>query len=285
MTMENVDWIFEAIGTRWEITPAPSAESHTKVSEIISEFDSAYSRFRKDSAVWRLALTGKVKLPGFFRMHKTYRTLWKLSSGAVNPLVGESLNALGYDASYSLSVGSPVPAPSLENLNVEADGLITAPVGSLLDIGAIGKGELIDLVFDSLSESGWVGVVDAGRDMRISPGHPIRIALENPENADEAIGIVELEGKAIAASATNRRAWKGLHHIIDARTGLPTTEVSATWAIADSAIHADAIASALFFATPKEIAEAGEFGKFEYVRIFSGGTVEFWLPSGEVFTS
>ena len=43
-----------------------------------------------------------------------------------------------------------------------------------------------------------------------------------------------------SSSATNRRAWgNGLHHVIDATTGLPTRNVIATWAIAETALEAD----------------------------------------------
>lgn len=278
-------WAFEAIGTRWEIYPSSDSESRDVASKIIANFDTAYSRFRKDSAVWQLYTNGKATLPNFARMHKIYRALWQTTAGAINPLVGGSLSALGYDVDYSLSVGEPVPAPDFENLQVDADGLATAPIGTLLDVGAVGKGELIDLVFAALSASGWSGIVDAGGDIRVSEGEMIRVALEHPSDASQAIGVVELSGKAIAASATNRRTWKGVHHIVDARTGMPATEVNATWAIAGTAAYADAIASALFFATPAEIQATGEFGEFEYVRIFSTGMVEFWLPSGEVFAS
>ena len=44
------------------------------------------------------------------------------------------------------------------------------------------------------------------------------------------IGMIALvHDGALCSSATNRRAWgDGLHHVIDAMTGLPTRDVIAT---------------------------------------------------------
>jgi thiamine biosynthesis lipoprotein len=59
------------------------------------------------------------------------------------------------------------------------------------------------------------------------------------------IGVVDLVNRALCASAVNRRTWgEGLHHVIDGRTRKPTTEVVATWVIADDAATADGLARA-----------------------------------------
>ena len=59
----------------------------------------------------------------------------------------------------------------------------------------------------------------------------MRIGLEHPYDATRAIGVVELRDGAMCASAVNRRVWgEGLHHVLDARTGLPVRTWAATWA-------------------------------------------------------
>ena len=88
---------------------------------------------------------------------------------------------------------------------------------------------------------------------------------------------------ALCASATNRRAWgDGLHHVLDARTGLPVRTVAATWAVAPTAMHADAIATALFFDGGPRL--ASEWG-VEWVRMATDGRVE-WSPGcrADLFT-
>jgi len=84
--------------------------------------------------------------------------------------------------------------------------------------------------------------------------------------------VVDLMGAALCASASNRRSWgEGLHHIIDATTGLPADHVIATWAIAATALEADGLATALFLADPARLARDFDF---DYVRMFANGRIE-----------
>ena len=74
----------------------------------------------------------------------------------------------------------------------------------------------------------------------------------------------------------------GLHHVIDALTGLPTASVIATWALAPDALHADGLATALFFDTVPALTEAEGVS---YVRMFANGRVEHSPTfAGELFT-
>ena len=70
--------------------------------------------------------------------------------------------------------------------------------------------------------------------------------------------------------------------MLDARTGEPVRTIAATWAIADAAMHADAIATALFFDGGAELAHEWNV---EWVRMTTDGRVE-WSPgsTAELFT-
>ena len=95
------------------------------------------------------------------------------------------------------------------------------------------------------------------------------------------IGVVELRGDALCASAVNRRAWgDGLHHIIDATTGTPVRDMLATWVIADNAALADGIATALVFTEPPRLDEAF---RFTYVRMSTTGIEASSQFAGELF--
>lgn len=100
----------------------------------------------------------------------------------------------------------------------------------------------------------------------------MRIGLEHPYDPTKAIGVVELQDAALCASAVNRRAWgDGLHHVLDARTGVPVRTWAATWAIASDAMRADAVATALFFDGGTEL--AADWG-VEWVRMSTDGRAE-----------
>ena len=143
----------------------------------------------------------------------------------------------------------------------------------MLDIGAAGKGWLVDRIAALLAQEG-VGafLIDAGGDMRHAGAAPVRVGLEHPADPGMVIGVVELRDGALCASAVNRRAWgDGLHHVLDARTGEPTRGVVATWTMAESTALADGLATALFFTSGARLAEAFDF---QFVRMFADGRVE-----------
>lgn len=268
-------WRFEAIGTHWEIeTTAPlDGVACAAVEAVIARFDREWSRFRPDSDVTRLGTAGgSFSSPDAGPMLDAYRELSTATAGAVNPLVADSLSALGYDPGYSLVAGEPVPAPSAWEQRVSwTDDEVTASVPALLDVGALGKGRLVDLVVAVLAGVPGDLVVDAGGDIRVR-GASVRIGLEHPYDSTKAIGVVEVHDRALCASAINRRAWgSGLHHVLDARTGLPVRTWAATWALAPEAMTADAVASALFFDGGPELAAA--WGA-EWVRMSTDGRVQ-----------
>lgn len=282
-------WRFEAIGTRWQIDiPRPlGARLEAAIIARIAEFDRTYSRFRDDSLVARIATTpGRHEFPDdAAALFAVYRSLYEATDGAMSPLIGSALDRLGYDRAYTLRAGGPaIPAPHWDDAVAWDGAALTTLRPVSVDVGAAGKGYLVDIVGAMLAAAGVERfIVDASGDILHHGHEPIRVALEHPRDASKAIGVVSLARGAICASAANRRTWgEGLHHVLDATTGLPTRGVIATWAIASNALEADGLATALFFADPRRLAE--QF-TFSYVRMHSNGRVESSPHlDGELFT-
>ena len=293
---------FEAIGAPWRIgvggAGAPrddfgsplAAHDLDAVLERIERFDRDWSRFRDDSLVSRIARSG-----GTYRLPDDagpllaiYERLFAVTDARLSPLVGASLERLGYDAAYRLRPsGVPLSAPRWNDaisLRSTAEGLeldAVAPV--MLDVGAAGKGYLVDIVGDLLAERGVTDtLIDASGDVRVRGERSIRVALENPVDASKAIGVVEVRDAAICASAITRRSWgDGLHHIVDAVTGRPIDDVLATWVVAETALEADALATALFVTEPARL--AAEFD-LQWVRLTIDGRLEASVNfTGELF--
>lgn len=284
-------WAFDAIGTSWEIitdVPVPPL-ARSEVAGVIERFDRAWSRFRADSAVTALAAGAETAIASddAGAMFAAFAQLGAATSGAVNPLVGASLERLGYGASTSLRAGEhPLAAPSEHPLAAPSDWRSRLTVSGaelrlrkpgLIDVGALGKGRLVDLVLPIVVAAcpGDV-LVDASGDLAVW-GAAMRVGMEHPRDPSKAIGIIELRDQALAASAVNRRAWgDGLHHVLDARTGAPVRSVIASWAVAPAgmesgAMHADAIATALFFEGGASLAH--RWG-IRWVRVLSDGRAE-----------
>ena len=271
-----VAWRFEAIGTHWRIDtrdelPPPIADA---VTERVARFDRDWSRFRSDSRIAALATPGRHRLADDAGpLLDFYRELFTATAGRVTPLVGRTLEALGYDAAYRLRPAADIPSVPDWGDVIAWDGEyldVVTPV--VLDVGAAGKGYLVDIVSDLLAQLGIAEhIVDASGDLR-SRTVPMRIALEHPLDPRKAVGVAELSDGAFCASATTRRAWgDGLHHVIDPTTGRPSRGVLATWVLAPTALAADGIATALFFdADPEFVAHRAT----AFARMFDDGSVD-----------
>jgi thiamine biosynthesis lipoprotein len=283
------DFRFDGIGTGWEIsTPVPlSPGQRSSVLAEVERYDSTWSRFREDSLVTRISVApGQYELPPEASgLAALYRQLYTLSGGAMTPLIGESLERLGYDPHYSLQPrGEAAPPPAWDTV-LEWRGAsvrTTAPV--VLDIGAAGKGQLVDLVAEQLRGHGVTDFfIDASGDLLNGGQEPLQVALEHPYDPSKAIGTVALGSGALCASASNRRAWgDGLHHVLDGTTGAPVRTVVATWARAGTAMEADALATALFLVPAEDLER---HFRFSWLKVFSNGSAEYSAEfEGALFT-
>jgi len=273
-------WEFAAIGTPWQVVtgePVPGAVRRT-AAELIERFDRDWSRFRADSLVTALARgAGSVAAPpDATAMLALYADASAATDGAVNPLVGDALAARGYDAGYGFADAGARPAPAGWRAQLTwtpASLALTAP--ATIDVGALGKGRLVDLVAGVI-RAGLDGpvVVDGSGDIAVR-GTTERIGLEHPYDPSRVIGVWEVTDAALCASAVTRRAWgDGLHHVLDARTGEPVRRIAATWAVAETAMVADAVATTLFFDGGPAFARAQGA---QWVRMSTDGRVE-WSP-------
>ena len=125
-------WTFEAIGAPWRIdTPDELSDSQREaVTARIEAFDRDWSRFRDDSLVTASPAspddTACPPTPGPCGL--VPRAL-RRDSRSRSPLVGRTLESLGYDAAYRLTpAAQPVPVPSWADA-MAWDGSTSRPPG------------------------------------------------------------------------------------------------------------------------------------------------------------
>lgn len=299
-------WCFRATGTRWQLLTASPLSSalRTHLTALVADFEDVWSRFRPDSLIRRAADgrlgAGDLTLdlpPGSAVLLDLYDRVHRATGGRVDPLVGADLIELGYDPDYSFTVRRGAAsrlgaahgrATWARDARHDGDRLHLARP-TLIDVGAVGKGFLVDILFHELRAAD-VGafVIDGSGDLRVSSPEPVRIGLEDPRRTGRVIGVVSLADAAVCASAVNRRSWgDGLHHLLDARSGLPVRGALASWAMAATCAEADALATALFLTSPQELARAGF--RYDFVLMSTDGSVAlsrgFADIPGEIFTA
>lgn len=280
-------YAFTALGTQWQIesdTLLP-VEIKDVIMARVEEFDKVYSRFRADSLVSRLARrAGTYTFPeDAIPLIQFYRELYELTDRRVTPLIGAILERAGYDADYSLIPKQQLALPGWDQVMEWRGATVRTMQPIVLDVGAAGKGYVVDLLADLLTTYGIKQyIIDASGDV-IAHNTPVQvIGLEHPQDPTRIIGTMQIANQALCASATNRRAWgKGLHHIFDPHTKQPAVDVVATWVVATSCLVADGLATALFFTSPVTL---GRRYDFQYVRLLANGGVEYSSNlTGEIF--
>lgn len=275
--------VFEAIGTHWivdifdDIDEVLTESLERAIHERIAEFDKNYSRFRRDGWIEQLATkAGTYEVPTDAEtLLVLYENIYKMTDGAVTPLIGQVLIDAGYDAEYSLQ-----PKPQLKKppkwadvLDYNGDCELTMKQPAVLDFGAIGKGYLVDIIAELICSFGVASfIVDAGGDMRhkSETNERLRVGLEHPEDTALAIGIVELNNQSLCGSSGNRRKWGKYHHIINPRTLASPGNILAVWVLAKSTMLADAMTTCLFFVEP--VVMLAEFD-FDYLIMYADHTV------------
>lgn len=281
--MTGTTFRFEAIGTHWRIqlfdvlTSEAGSLLLESVMERIRAFDFAYSRFRDDSMVAEMAKKeGLYRLPAdgaalFF----LYERVFAITKGKVTPLIGSVMEESGYDKTYSLTTKEMHVPPTWDEVLAFDGKDLTLKKPALLDVGAAGKGYLIDLVAAVLEKHGLHSyVIDAGGDIihRNAGGQVTQVGLEHPLDISKVIGVVQLGNESICGSAGNRRAWGNFTHIIDPATLASPTEILATWVIADTTLLADMLATCLFFVSPDILLQ---HFSFQYVLIHKDLSLSF----------
>lgn len=288
MTQQPNRWTFETFGTNWVVeTDQPlSSAAKQSVTERLGQFDETYSRFRDDSLIMKMSRQpGTYTFPSDFPMlYAFYVDLYELTGGKMTPLIGQQLEQAGYDKTYSLRPGELMDVPALTDA-ITWDGGRTVTSRQLVtfDVGAAGKGYAVDLIAPIIEKEVSAYVIDASGDIRHRGRTGERIGLEHPNDPSRIIGVADLKNRSLCASAVNRRAWRGVHHIIDPLARKPVEDVVATWVISDTTLQADGLATALFFVgSPNDLLERYTF---EFVRMFRNGSVDY-SPGfeGELFT-
>ena len=261
---------FAAMGTTVVLLlPSERAALAARVEELFTTWQATCTRFDPGSELSRLnAAGGRPVAVGelLFGVLGTARRAAEATGGLFDPTLLRSLEAIGYDRDFEQIARDPgrhaperLPATGgWRDLVLDPERRTAQlPPGVGIDLGGLAKGMAVDAAIREIAGLGLTGAVDAGGDLAVS-GLPVgagawSIAIEGPEGPH----TVSLRSGALATSSVARRRWDqdGIerHHLVDPRTGLPSTVAlwSATVA-ASTCAQAEVAAKAAFLLGPAE---------------------------------
>lgn len=277
MPKRNVVHRFRAMNTDATVMIVAPSGRHSEAREAargieawFETVESTLSRFRPESELVRLnrsAGTPVAVSPMLREVIASALEAARSTGGLFDPTILPSLIAAGYDRSFEQLNRADQTADTAvgvtftwRDVTFNAGGRVVLPRGCALDLGGIAKGWTIDQSarrlhsFDNF-------LVDAGGDMVVRGdgvgGEGWTVGIQHPFAPANNLTVLAIRDASVATSTTSKRNWmrNGVkqHHIIDPRTGFPTTSgVTAVTVIAQSVARAEILAKTALLLGPIE---------------------------------
>jgi thiamine biosynthesis lipoprotein len=263
-----------AMATAFEVAipvgshPDPVAAAEDAL-DLIDELEDQMTVFRDHSEVSRLNATAATDFvevePQLFELFSRCAVWTRETGGAFDIATGALTKAWGF---YRRNGAVPPSAELVATMRAtgfrhvvldEARHAIKFRVAGLeLNLGAVGKGYALDRaaallytkwgVRSALLHGGGSSAYAIGRPPGDSRGWPVR--LKHPSEPDESLGVIRLRDAGLGTSAATFQFFEyngqKLGHLIDPRTGWPTSNTASANVTAPSAAEADAMSTAVF---------------------------------------
>jgi len=201
------------------------------------EIEARCTRFREESELRQLTRNVGVAVEASAILFEALRfalSVAEETGGAFDPTVGAD-----QEASYR---------------DIELDPerrSITLHRSLTLDLAAVAKGLAVDAAARELAPFADFAI-DAGGDLYLAGlnprGEPWTVGIRHPSGGEELIETLRVSNQAVCTSGLYERG----EHIIDARSGAPAHRSASATVMAQSAMLADALATAAFVLGPLE---------------------------------
>jgi thiamine biosynthesis lipoprotein len=132
--------------------------------------------------------------------------------------------------------------------------------GMRIDLGGIAKGYAVDRAVELLKSKGYRNmIVNAGGDIRVG-GRKTRgpwvIGIQDPRDRSRILATIEAEEISVATSGDYERYFekggKRYHHLLNPFTGFPVRQCRSVTILAEDALSADGLATAVFVMGPRK---------------------------------
>jgi thiamine biosynthesis lipoprotein len=191
------------------------------------------------------------------------------SDDLFNPAIGKLVKLWGFH-SDTLPSGPPpsqeeiqalvAQHPRMADLVIDSGRVRSRNPAVSLDFGGFAKGVALDMAMQHLRAMGIKNaIINAGGDLNVIGSHgdrPWKVGVRHPQGKGVLAAVELQDGEAIYTSGNYERyrEHEGISysHIIDPRTGMPVRHVASVTVIDTVGARADAAATALSVAGPKE---------------------------------
>ncbi|WP_123039227.1 FAD:protein FMN transferase [Cohnella candidum] len=243
-------------------TEMAEGEAEARIDRAFNAFrmvEQTCSRFTPDSELMRACKVVGVPVPVSPYVYEPLKfalAFAEQTGGLFDPAIGGTMEKLGFNRHY-LS-GKLIDSPSADSVSYrdvvldDQERTLRLRKPLVIDLGAVAKGFAIDLAAGELKPFERFAV-NAGGDLFAGGSDDLRnvwkIGIRHPHHEDRIVETVEVSNEAVCTSGSYERVSpvrKGVHHIVDPRTGTSAGDWTSCSVIAPYAMMADAFSTAAF---------------------------------------
>ena len=295
-----------AMDTYMSVT-AYGADAESAVSDAIAEIerlDALLSTGETDSEIYKLNQNGggSISEDTSYLLERALE-IWKSTDGCFEIGIYPLMQEWGFtDGNYkvpdkeTLQKLLPLADSSKIDFNEKDQTVSFEQDGMEIDFGGIAKGYTSGRIMDIFREHGIKsGMVSLGGNVQVlgikTDGSKWRVAVQNPEDTENYLGVLETQDRAVITSGGYERYFeqdgKTYQHILDPKTGYPADSglTSVTIVSADGTL-ADGLSTSLFV-MGKEKAVAywrAHSEEFDAILVEKDGTVSVTENIADQFT-
>lgn len=259
------------MGSRFDISviekDKPTADRYiNQAINEISRIEKLISSWDKNSQTYKINSSAGIKAEKvdkeLFNLIQRCLLISKITDGAFDISYASMDKIWMFDGSMTKmpsdkEIKSSISKVSYKNiiLNKKNNTVFLKEKGMKIGFGAIGKGYAADKAKSLLIHSGSkAGIINASGDLNVwgkqVNGDKWTIAIINPMNKKHAFAKLDLDNKAIVTSGNYEKfvSFNGIKysHIINPKTGYPSTGILSVSILAPKAELADALATSIF---------------------------------------
>ncbi|MFK8101860.1 MAG: FAD:protein FMN transferase [Saprospiraceae bacterium] len=259
------------MGSRFDITvvATDSITANEYINLAIAEIDrienliSSWDKNTQTSKINEYAGSKPVKVdPELFKLIERAIGISKLTDGAFDISYASMDRIWQFDGSMTTmpsatAIRNSVAKVGCKNILLDKENhtVFLKLKGMKIGFGAIGKGYAADRAKELLISKGvTAGIINAAGDMNTwgkqPNGDEWKIAITNPLNKNKVFALLPINNRAVVTSGNYEKYvnfnGKRYTHIIDPRTGYPSSGIISVTIFAPKAELADALATSVF---------------------------------------
>lgn len=270
-TQQSYSRTCSLMGSRFDITAVAkndsianqyidlAVEEITRIENLISSWDehSETSKINKNAGIKPVKVS-----PELYHLIERSIAISKLTDGAFDITYASMDKIWKFDGSMKDMPSEELIQKSIEKigyqniiLDEQNQSVYLKKKGMKIGFGAIGKGYAADKAKSLLIQNGVkAGIINASGDMntwgRKPNGQYWKVAITNPMNKNKSFALLDLKKGAIVTSGDYEKYVifnnKRYTHIINPKTGYPTSGIISVSVFSESAELADALATSVF---------------------------------------